>query len=223
MNPQGKDKIDWTDFTWNPISGCLHNCYYCYLKRMRFFDMTPAFHPTRLTEPAKEKKPSLIFTGSSADMFGDWVESWWIDEVLSAVMSCKQHTFQFLTKNPKRYSYVYNQDCFKNLWFGTTDDGRMETGLNISRLKESVTIPKRFVSFEPLLAEVYPDLTDIQWVIIGADSNRGAKEPPIGWADKIIYEARKAESAVFIKDNYNYPEIIKEFPIGMDCKTNLRL
>ena len=217
MNKQGKDKIDWTDFTWNPVSGCLHDCSYCYLKRIKDFDMTPTFHFERLTEPAKRKKPALIFTGSSGDMFGEWVKPEWIDGVLNTVLNCQQHTFQFLTKNPDRYSFINSQYLFRNLWFGTTDDALILTQYNIERLKRSVTVPRRFVSFEPLIGEVTypPNLADIQWIIIGADSNKGAKKPPDVWAYNIIQEARKVGAAVWVKDNYGYPETIKEMPEGM--------
>ena len=70
----------------------------------------------------------------------------------------------------------------------------------------------RFVSFEPILAPVDPDLFGISWIIIGANSNRGAEKPPTEWADRLIKLARESNVAVFVKDNYGYPERIKDFP-----------
>lgn len=213
MNKQGPKKIDWCDYTWNPISGCLHDCFYCYMHRMeeRFSGiMRPAFHFNRLSQPTTLKKPSLIFAGSSGDMWGKWVPTLWIDAVLKICESTPWHTYQFLTKNPARY-FVFK--TYQNCWYGTTVDGLSFTANNINDLVTSTENALKFVSFEPLLTEIVPDLSGINWVIIGADSTRGAKEPPKEWADTIIKIARKQGISVFIKDNYHYPERIKEMPI----------
>ena len=147
------------------------------------------------------------------DMWGDWVKDRWITTVLYECLSPwnQKHTFQFLTKNPLRYS---DFDCIPNGWYGTTVDGTASTTGNLEQLVWS-TPPKttRFVSFEPLLSEVHPNLYDIDWIIIGADSTRGAKKPPKEWADVLIDYARGTNTAVWVKDNYGHPEIIKEWPI----------
>lgn len=215
MNKQGADKIDWCDYSWNPISGCLHACPYCYMLRMekRFPGITkPAYHTSRLHQPMSVKKPSKIFTGSSGDMWGKWVDSEAIDDVLDVcTVFAPQHTYQFLTKNPERYREF---KCIKNGWYGTTNDGTERTKKNIKDLiyytQDNDVV--RFVSFEPLLVEVHPDLFGIQWIIIGADSTRGAKKPPKAWADRLIKIAREQDVAVWVKDNYGYPERIKKFP-----------
>src|SRR5664280_2871172 len=71
-----KSKIDWCDYTWNPVTGCLHGCEYCYARRMdkRFGDglFNPTFHQKRLDEPVKVKKSAKIFVGSVSDLFGNW-------------------------------------------------------------------------------------------------------------------------------------------------------
>lgn len=217
MNRQGPKKIDFCDYTWNPIGGCKNTCNYCYMRRMekRFPGiMKPAFHPERLYQPARVKKPSLIFTGSSGDMWGDWVPKRWIDEVLNICSTlAAHHTYQFLTKNPMCYG-DFRQ--IPNAWYGTTCDGTKRTENNIDdlvRCTQSCS-STRFVSFEPLLKKVEPDLFGIKWVIIGADSTRGAKKPPKKWADIIIEAARKRNIPVFIKDNYGYNQQIKELPKG---------
>ncbi len=215
LNKQGPGKIDWTDYTWNPIAGCKHGCPYCYMRRMeRRFPgiMVPVYRPNYLLDPVKKRKPAKIFVGSSGDMWGDWVSDHWIDKVLDVVELCVRHTFQFLTKNPERYGWFHLPS--KNAWYGTTVDGTKRTENNISTLHENTPACShlRFISFEPLLARVAPDLLGMSWVIIGADSTHGAKRPPREWADIIIDEARRHNIPVFVKDNYGYPERIKEFP-----------
>lgn len=223
LNKQGPGKIDWTDYTWNPISGCLHNCPYCYMLRMekRFPGiMKPGFRLHYLIDPGKLKKPSKIFVGSSGDMWGEWVNHDHIQAVLNSCEQTPRHIFQFLTKNPIKYIEFPQID---NMWYGTTCDGTKQNEDNIYYLTSvrSVINPRnkgrhyrsiRFVSFEPLLAPVDPDLFGISWIIIGADSNHGAKKPPKEWADHLIKLARENNIAVFMKDNYGYPERIKEFP-----------
>lgn len=214
LNKQGPNKIDWTDYTWNPISGCLHNCPYCYMLRMekRFPGiMSPKFRINYLTDPHRLKKPSKIFVSSSGDMWGDWVHRGHIQAVLESCEQAPRHTFQFLTKNLRRYMEFPQ---IANAWYWTTCDGTERTKHNINDLVRSVQRCHsiRFVSFEPFLAPVDPDLFGISWIIIGANSNRGAKKPPKEWADELICLARQQNIPVFIKNNYQYPERIKEMP-----------
>lgn len=213
LNKQDSGKIDWTDYTWNPITGCLHGCDYCYLKRLekRFgFDMKPAFHPERLDDIGKLKKPAKIFVGSTADMWGDWVPNEWIDAVLDVCRAYPAITFQFLTKNPDRYNK------FKipiNCWVGTTVDGtKYSLYISLLRLKcDSL----KFISFEPLLSELPARLWlgDVSWIIIGADSNIGSPPPPNIWANNLIDTARLQHIPIWVKDNYRYHTRIKEFPV----------
>lgn len=219
MNRQGKNKIDWTAVSWNVITGCNHNCSYCYAKRMakrlagRYgYDkddpFKPTFHLNRLHEPINWIKSRKIFVSSMGDMWGKWVHRTWIDDVLDVCsVFAPWHTYQFLTKNPRRYAEF---KALNNCWYGTTDDGTKRTRDNISCLISAVPEPRRFVSFEPLLNRIEPDLTGIQWVIIGADSTRGAKRPPKEWADVIIKLAREQDIPVFVKNNYHYPVKLKE-------------
>ena len=131
-----KTKIDWADSTWNPVTGCLHGCEYCYARAIanRFgwhanepdinervlyempvsggrkvpypFDFQPTFHQYRLGEPAAWTKPRTIFVCSMADLFGDWVPDEWIKRVFEACEAAPQHRFLFLTKNPARFGRI---------------------------------------------------------------------------------------------------------------------
>jgi len=210
LNKQGPGKIDWTDYTWNPVTGCLHNCSYCYMQRLAqrgIYNMTPAFHPERLNEPSKIKKPSKFFVSSSGDLFGEWVPNKWISSVFKELKKCKRHTFQLLTKNPPRYL-----DWFfpENAWAGITIDTQARAR-TINFLKR-VQAPIKFISFEPLLEDIHIDLEGIDWIIIGANSNRGAKRPSLDWADRLIDQAYHFDIPIWVKDNLHYPSIIKEFP-----------
>jgi len=219
LNKQGPEKIEWTDYTWNPISGCKHNCDYCYMKRLenRFKNnvMHPALHPSRYDDIVGLTKPSNIFTGSSGDMWGEWVPASWINIVLGIVEKHPQHLFQFLTKNPKRYAEF---DLPENGIYGTSMDGLTKTFDNFIHLLNSVQNDRKvFVSFEPLknrlpLSLILNDFEFLNWVIIGADSNPGARKPPLHWAGMLIGAAQEFGVPVFVKDNYNYPEKFKEMP-----------
>lgn len=219
LNKQGSGKIDWTDWTWNPISGCKHGCPYCYMLRMekRFSGiMDPKFRPEyieRFKHVRKVKSGDKIFVGSSGDMWGDWVPDEWISAVLETTESRPDVIFQFLTKNPREYSH-WNLFDFPNCWFGATDDGTRHH--NITNLLSTVTHYNiRFVSFEPLLYRpqiIRRQMEQLDWIIIGADSTRGAEKPPKAWADELIKLAHYCNTAVWVKDNYGYPETIKEFP-----------
>lgn len=121
-----KTKIEWCDSTWNPVTGCLHGCEYCYARKIanRFgehkegkgivelhwkrdnpypYDFYPTFHKYRLDEPSKKTKGVNIFVCSMADLFGDWVPDEWIKEVFESCEKAPQHNYLFLTKNVERY------------------------------------------------------------------------------------------------------------------------
>ncbi len=233
LNKQGKGGIETCEYTWNPITGCKHGCEYCYLKRkehqLKIDMMTPGYKPQLLNDPARRKKPALIFVGSSGDMFGDWVPDKQIQSVMDVVINNGRHTYQFLTKNPGRYRDILYYIRSPHCWFGTSFDGTEKTINNIKILNEaipsSVATSLKFVSFEPLLHDPPDDLdlTGINWIIIGANTNRGARKPCDGWAIKLINIARRDGAAIYIKDNYKfsfmgeYPDCYKEYPGRQIC------
>lgn len=187
-----KTTIEWCDFSWNPVSGCLHNCYYCYARKiaMRFDGhFKPTFHPERLNDKMPSK-PSKIFVGSMTDLFGEWVKKEWIEKVLIVAGQNPKHTFQFLTKNPKRYlEFVFPNNC----WLGTT----IESPEYGNRMKPFSKIKNyKFVSIEPLLG----DFTGMNFdrfdlVIVGADSSKGAEPPKKEWIKSIKHRN------IFFKNN----------------------
>jgi protein gp37 len=185
-------------------------------RRFKNDQMKHMYHVDRLGEPFKKKEPAKIFAGSSGDMWGAWVPVEQILSVLTCVESNPHHTFQFLTKNPGRYSQF---DLPENGWYGTTVDGTTRTAGHLAGLIMAVENRIRFVSFEPLLHRLTMPvgmLDHIDWIIIGANSQKGAVKPPDEWADTLIERARQAGAAVWVKDNYQYHSRIKEFPDAAD-------
>ena len=169
-----KTNIAWTDYTWNPITGCTAGsagCKNCYAKAVheRFYD-TPfseiVFHEDRLTEPFKVKKPSKIFIGSMTDLFQDGVDFKYINEIIVQVSKNPQHTFQILTKRPDRMKRYFDgwedgsggKYHFPNLWLGVTAENQEQADKRIPILLDTPAA-KRFVSIEPMIGEI--DLTRI--------------------------------------------------------------
>lgn len=187
-----KTRIEWTDYTWNPVTGCWGGCEYCYAKRiaMRFTGhFYPTFHPERLSQPEKVKKSSKIFVCSMADLFGGWVPIEWQTAVIDIVKKCPQHTFQFLTKNPKRY---LSCDFPDNCWLGVTIDKPNKASIDILKLKSNY----KFISFEPILGDMSElNLSGIDLCIIGRDTSPGALKPEQGWIDSIKH------NNIFLKGN----------------------
>lgn len=214
-----KTAIEWCDYTWNPVTGCLHGCPYCYARKIaerfkgskawpRGFE--PMFHPDRLDAPRHlgrqyynpMPKGSTIFVCSMADLFGDWVPYEWQQRVFDACLRVPRHTYIFLTKNPAQYLKIPGDRIRKNFWFGATVDGYPNPNgyLTIGTLRK---LPEAnlFVSFEPLLGDPGPlDLTGIKQVIIGAQTNPD-QYVGLEWVMKICEAADRAGAKVFMKDS----------------------
>jgi len=206
--------INWTDATWNPITGCLHGCPYCYAREFsarfgRSFD--PAFHPQRLSEPLHRRKPTKIFCGSNADNFGAWVPAEWIHAILDTVRQAPQHTFQFLTKNPARLAEF--NPWPSNCWVGGTVDTRSRLLPTLTALQKTEA-PVRFISFEPLNSDMGIPILDgaVEWIIIGAETGKHGHQPQARWVDDLILAARSCNVAVWFKDNLIKSPRINERP-----------
>ena len=212
MNPT---KIEWTNFTWNPVSGCNHNCPYCYAKKManrlkgRFGypenePFRPMFHRKRLFEPFSVSRTSRIFVSSMGDLFGEWVPDDWIVQVLDVVKQCKHHTFQFRTKNPGRYSDFKFPE---NAWIGYSTTGMLYHKWD-SKHKNNV----KFISVEPIQEPMSGPLDGLTWIIVGAETGnrKGKILPEKTWIQDILHQACPTGIPVFVKDNaggtvQNYP------------------
>lgn len=238
-----KTKIDWCDSTWNPVTGCLHGCEYCYARGIaeRFggkaieiphilnepfvikgkkqpypFGFAPTFHKYKLNE-YQNKKGRNIFVCSMADLFGEWVPDKWIEEVFEACEKAPQHNYLFLTKNPKRYEKLLDLYMPPNMWFGWSQTGPMENKCDFTT-HHSV---KTFISIEPLLEPFEKfHIRGVDWVIIGAETGRRKDKvvPERKWIEDIVNECRKYDIPVFMKsslaDIWGEP-LIQEFPVEL--------
>jgi protein gp37 len=206
MNPCRKT-IGWADFTWNIVVGCRKCCSYCYAKRMndRFHFIpiwtNPVFFHDRLIEPYQLTKPSIIFVGSMCDLFGDWICRDWIKEVLYISEHNPQHTFMFLTKNPKRY---LDFDFPKNVMLGCTITHDGENAIMHRDIMKRLKMKRNrtFVSIEPIHSSFEGiSFAMFDLVIVGAETGPKPIIPQPEWILSIIHPN------IYYKNN-----LIKYFP-----------
>ncbi len=212
-----KTKIEWTDYTWNPIKGyCPNTCSYCYAHRMynRFgWDKNLRYDTIEMNRIHKIKKPSRIFVGSTIDMYHSVINQGWIRTIIEMSKLHPEHTFITLTKYPEN---LYKYSFPKNWWVGISIDG-VEGRVNKMNMLDNLRMDNdirgiQFISFEPLLKPIYDleDLDGIDWIIIGGLTPGLIHKKE--WIDDIIRKADKLNIPIFIKKNAHYPIERKEFP-----------
>lgn len=216
FNQQGDNpNIEWALWSWNPVTGCLHDCPYCYARDIanRFYEtgFQPAIWPGRLAAPKNTTFPEAkakewmghknVFTCSMADLFGRWVPREWIDAVLQAVADAPQWNFLFLTKFPLRLSEFEFPD---NAWVGTSVDCQVRVA-NAERAFRKVKARVKWLSIEPMIEPLtFTDLGAFQWVVLGgasASSQTPEWHPPREWVQSLEDEAARLGVAYYEKDN----------------------
>jgi len=199
-------KIEWCDLSFNPIVGCTLGCTYCYARAMarRFGggDFRPTFHPERLHEPERRKKPARIFVCSMGDFFDPDVPDGWRRDVERACQRAPQHTYIFTTKRHEalaKWEWAY-EDSF---WIGATatDQATMHSALYAVRKTYSSGCGKRWLNFEPLLGPVDLPRLDIDWAVVGLQTPRPSPRP-LRITDSVrhVYLRQEELAARLVKD-----------------------
>lgn len=200
--------IEWTDYTWNPVTGCSkisQGCKHCYAERLalRFWG-DRAFtdvqtHLDRLDQPKRWKKGRTVFVNSMSDLFHESVPLEFIRQVFEVMEDCPQHSFQVLTKRADRLAELANELPWpNNVWMGVSVEDERTIG-RIDSLRE-VPAAVRFLSLEPLIGPLENlNLRGIHWVIVGGESGPGAREMKHAWVQSIRRQCRASDVPFFFK------------------------
>lgn len=240
-----KSKIEWTDATWNPVTGCTkvsEGCRHCYAMTFaeRFrgvpghyfengFDLT--LRPDKLDQPLNWKRPRKIFVNSMSDLFHERVPDDFIDQVFVTMALAPQHTYQILTKRPQRMLEWFSRDPadtddalypfrqkkwpLPNVWIGVSVENQKAADERIPLLIQTPAAV-RFLSCEPLLGPVdlfraeglsggivneieFSAHGNIDWVIVGGESGRGARPMEEEWAINLRDQCQAAGVPFFFK------------------------
>lgn len=203
--------IEWARWSWNPVTGCKHNCPYCYARDIaeRFYPQKfePVLHPYRLNIPAASKPRGdstaerNVFTCSMADLFGKWVPREWIEAVLRACVNAPEWNFLFLTKFPSRLTEF---DFPDNAWVGTSVDCQARVDAAEKAFRK-VRAKFKWLSCEPLIEPLkFSSLEMFDWIVIGGASRSTATPeytPPAEWLGALFMEAARCGLGVYLKTN----------------------
>ena len=206
-------KIEWTESTWNPVTGCTKistGCKNCYAERMALrlkaagspnytngFKVT--LHPHALEIPIRWKKRRTIFVNSMSDLFHKDIPFDFISKVFDVMRRASHHRFQILTKRSNRLLELSSELTWpRNVWMGVTVENA-DCTFRIDDLRQTDAVTK-FISFEPLLGPILGiDLDSIDWVIVGGESGSGARTMEPQWATDIRDQCLNANVPFFFK------------------------
>lgn len=209
-------KIEWTDTTWNPVTGCTKvspGCAHCYAETitLRFKRGGPflpglatiQMHDDRLNQPLTWRGPRMVFVNSMGDLFHEEVSFDFVNQVFNVIESCPQHTFQVLTKRPERMlkfarDFREGREWPKNIWAGVSVENQYWADIRIPQLR-NIPSSVRFLSCEPLLKPLTLELQGIHWVIVGGESGSKARPIQESWVLEIQNQCRAANVAFFFK------------------------
>lgn len=207
-------KIEWTEQTWNPTTGCTKispGCKHCYAEVMarRLHAMGApgyenvfklALHPERVAQPLFRRKPTVYFVNSMSDLFHRDIPDTFLNDVFAVIDRTPQHTYQILTKRAERLpEFFAARRCPPNVWLGVSVEDRAHGVPRIDLLRR-VKAQVRFLSIEPLLEDLGEfDLSGIQWVIVGGESGHKARPMEEAWVENIKRQADVAGIAFFFK------------------------
>lgn len=208
-----KSKIEWTETTWNPTTGCTkvsRGCQNCYAEKMSLrlksmgnakykngFKLTT--HNRIVNEPFSWKKPRMVFVNSMSDLFHEDVPFSFIEEIFQVMNQNPQHIFQVLTKREKRmFEFSSMLNWTENIWMGVS----IEDSNYLNRVEYLKRIPARvkFLSCEPLLGPLDKmNIVGIDWIIVGGESGPNARPIMKEWVNDIKKQCEDLSIPFFFK------------------------
>ena len=215
--------IDWASWTWNPVTGCLHGCEFCYAREIAnsqrmanagyAFKFEPAFHEYRLDAPKNTRyrktehdRDGRVFVCSMADLFGKWVPDEWITAVFNSAMEAPEWEYLFLTKWPKRYSLLTD---LPKAWFGASVIKQVDVERVERDMQSFDTNGIKWISLEPMLEPiVFNDLSWCNLVVIGSQTSTNQPEghvpafaPQFDWVVDVVNQCREFNVPYYLKPN----------------------
>lgn len=207
--------IEWTEQTWNPVTGCIKvspGCKHCYAETLakRLQAMNAAGYqngfseitlmPERLNQPLKRQKPTVYFVNSMSDLFQESVPYEFIDKVMDVISQTPRHTYQILTKRAERMrDYFSSRIVPDNAWIGVSVEDKKYGKPRISVLRD-IKAKTRFLSIEPLLEDLGNlNLKEIQWVIVGGESGSKARPMDEEWVISVKQQCFEHNVPFFFK------------------------
>jgi protein gp37 len=217
-----RSKIEWTEATWNPVTGCSKvspGCAHCYAERLslRFgrssMPWTPAnasknvlLHPERLEQPLRWRRPRMIFVNSMSDLFHELVPIEFVQQVFEVMVASERHTFQVLTKRPEWAVELADAVPWPaNVWLGVSiENSRFTWRADVLR---ELPAAVRFISAEPLLGSLFDsgprraplELSAIDWLIAGGESGPGYRPVHVEWVRELREACSEQGVAFFFK------------------------
>jgi protein gp37 len=217
-----KSRIEWTDATWNPVTGCSKvspGCAHCYAETLSlrfgwserpwlpvYAPENVVLHPERLDQPLRWRQPRRVFVNSMSDLFHELVPDTFVDAVFERMARADWHTYQILTKRPERMAAVVGAYYARHatakplphVWLGTSIENDRWTGRADALRATPAAV--RFISAEPLLGPLPSlDLRGIDWLIVGGESGAGARQMDPVWARQLRDHALATGTAFFFK------------------------
>ena len=209
----GKTSIEWTETTWNPVTGCTPisaGCQHCYAarfaKRLKAMGnpryqngFAVTIHEDLIRAPYSWKKPQMVFVNSMSDLFHDGVPDDIIKQIFKSMNENPAHTFQVLTKRAERlYSLAPDLTWTKNIWMGVSVENR-DTVYRVDLLRRT-NAQIKFISAEPLLSSLSElDLEGIDWLIVGGESGPGCRKMEEDWVLELLEKSKKSNTSFFFK------------------------
>lgn len=208
-----KSNIEWTEMTWNPVTGCTKispGCKHCYAETMakrlvamgspRYRDGFKVTLQEDLVDlPRRWRTPKTVFVNSMSDLFHPDIPEAYIGRVFRTMNECPQHQFQVLTKRAERLVELAPAlNWTPNIWMGVSIESQKYAFR--ANLLRNVPAKIRFLSVEPLLGPIPAlPLDGIHWVIVGGESGRGARSLERPWVESIFRQCRSHRVSFFFK------------------------